>query len=138
MGGTIGSSLVLMSSGDALLLKNILINSFIYASALFASVSIFAFLTVNRRMIYAGCVSTALVLSLLSIFFFRGDFRAIIGIVIGLLYLVVDTQKMVHKAENGMYEPYHDARELFVDLVKITIEISKLLMSQEKEKKKNK
>ena len=45
---------------------------------------------------------------------------------------------MVHKAENGMYEPYHDARELFVDLVKITIEISKLLMSQEKEKKKNK
>lgn len=138
MGGTIGSSLVLMSSGDALLLKNILINSFIYASALFASVSIFAFLTVNRRMIYAGCVSTALILSLLSIFFFRGDFRAIIGIIIGLLYLVVDTQKMVHKAENGMYEPYHDARELFVDLVKITIEISKLLMSQEKEKKKNK
>lgn len=138
MGASIGSSLSLIGSGEAVLLKNILLNSFIFASALFVSTSIFAFLTVRRIMIYAGCAMTALVLSLLSIFFFTGGFRAVIGIIVGLLYLVIDTQRMVHKAENGLYEPYNDARHLFVDLVKLTLEISKLLMSQEKEKNKNK
>ena len=101
-------------------------SAFIIACAIFASISVFSMLTVRRTQIYFGAMITSLVLSLVGIFFFRGMIGAILGLIVGCLYTIVDTQMMIHKFECGRVEPFEDARHLFIDLVKITIEIVKI------------
>lgn len=54
-----------------------------------------------------------------------------------MLYVIIDTQLMIHKAENGVFDVYTDAKQLLLDLFKIFIEIFKLLAQNDK-KKKNK
>ena len=41
---------------------------------------------------------------------------------------------MIHKAENGLFDVYSDAKHLFLNFVKITIEIMKILSKEEKKK----
>jgi FtsH-binding integral membrane protein len=117
-------------------MKRLMMSAFIITASIFVSASIFAFLTVRRVLIYLGCLIASLVLSLIGIFVFRGPSSAILGLIIGILYVVVDTQLMIKKFENGLTEPYEDARQLFYDLVRIFIEILKILGSSEKKEKK--
>ena len=61
--------------------------------------------------------------------------EAMIGVVIGCLYVIIDTQTIIHKTENGIFDVYRDAKMLFVDFVKIFIHILKILSENKKEKK---
>ena len=97
--------------------------------------TIFAFLTVRRSQIYLGCIISALILSLISIFTINPDLYAFIGVLIGTLYLIVDTQLMINKAENGIIEPFEDARQIYYDLFNIFIKIVSLLSKDGKGKK---
>ena len=106
--------------------------SAIFTGVLFGSVSLFAFLTCRRIMIFFGCLISSLFFGILSVFTYNTDTLVLYGLLIGLLYVIIDTQIIIFKAENGTFEPYEDARHLFYDLVKIFIEILKLLSKKEK------
>lgn len=138
VGGLFGCLLAEFSGEELVALKRIMLSAFVITASIFVSASIFAFLTVRRVLIYLGCIIASLVLSLIGIFVFRGPFSAILGLVVGVLYVVVDTQIMIKKFENGLSEPYEDARHLFYDLVKVFIEIMKILGALEKKEKKDK
>ncbi len=75
-----------------------------------------------------------LVLAIINIFVFSIVLDAVIGLAIGVLYVILDTQIIIHKTEAGIFDVFTDAKELFVDLVKIFIEIMKLLMKDKKKK----
>ena len=54
---------------------------------------------------------------------------------LGVLYVIIDTQIMIHKAENGVFDTFTDAKHLLFDLFKIMMEIMKILSKEKKEKK---
>lgn len=123
-----------LSNSDIKELKGIFIAAFIYTAAIFISMTIFAFLTVRRMQIFIGCIISALLLSIISIFIINTTFYAFIGIIVGTLYLIVDTQLMINKAENGLIEPFEDARQIYYDLFNIFIKIASLLSKDRKGK----
>ena len=124
----------LVTQSEVKELKGLIMSASAITLSIFACTSIFAFLTVRRVMIYLGAIISAVILSIVGIFLFNGPFEALIGLVVGILYVIIDTQLMIFKFENGICEPYEDARHLFYDLVKILFEIMKLL-AKSKEKK---
>ena len=73
-----------------------------------------------------------LVLGLINLFVFSVLAEAIIGLVVGVLYVIIDTQMIIHRAENGVFEVFSDAKELFVDFVKIFLEVLKLFSNKKK------
>lgn len=111
--------------------------AFIYTATIFISMTLFALLTVRRTQIFLGCVISSLVLSIISIFIINTTLAAFVGLIVGILYLIVDTQLMINKAENGIIEPFEDARHIYYDLLKIFIRIVVLLLQEKKEKRKN-
>lgn len=120
------------------ILKGASLSALIITAAIFVSMSVFSILTVRRTAIFFGALISSLVLSLIGIFVINAHLYAVIGIVVGLLYVIVDTQMMIHKAESGRIEPFEDARQLFYDLVQLFLRILSLLLEKEKnEKKKN-
>jgi FtsH-binding integral membrane protein len=125
-----------MSTSDLLELKSIFLSSFIFTFSIFLTMTIFAILTVRRVQIFFGCIIGSLVLSIIGIFVVNTTFSAIIGLIIGVLYVVVDTQLMINKAEQGMIEPFEDARHLYYNLLRIFLEII-ILLSKNKKKKDN-
>lgn len=135
LGGIIGSVFTEMRGKEAEFLLSTMITSFMMTCALFLSFSLFAVLTCRRLSIFFGGAVLALVLSIFGIFFYGGIIHALIGLVVGILYLILDTQMMIHKAENGIIQPYEDARQLFLDFVKIFLEILKILNKMNKNKK---
>lgn len=64
--------------------------------------------------------------------------ESIIGLFIGILYLIFDTQLIIRKTESGTFEVYKDAKHLLIDLFKIFIEIAKILLKKEEEREKKK
>lgn len=89
-------------------------------------------------MIFAASGATALVLGIVSFFAFKTALEAILGIMIGCLYVIIDTQVIIFKAQSGAFEPFVDATNLFTDLFKIFVEIVKLLAANEDKKKEKK
>jgi len=88
--------------------------------------------------IFFGSVVASLCLSLFSFFFISSIFlESLIGLAVGILYVVIDTQMIIYKTENGEYDTFGDAKELFLDFIKILFEIIKILSSLQKEKKKD-
>ena len=82
-----------------------------------------------------------IVLGIISIFVFNVMMEAVLGLIIGCLYVIVDTQTIIRRTEEGQFDVVRDAKMLFVDFVKIFIEILKILQEnkkkdEEKDKKK--
>ncbi len=50
--------------------------------------------------------------------------------------MIIDTQMIIHKTEYGKFEVFRDAKELFIDFVKIMIEILHILSKLNDDKKK--
>lgn len=128
-----------ISSSELKALKGIFLTAFIYTATIFISMTVFALLTVRRTQIFLGCVISSFVLSIISIFIVNTNLAALVGLIVGLLYLIVDTQLMINKAENGIIEPFEDARHIYYDLLKIFIRIVVLLLKDQdkKEKRRN-
>jgi len=122
---------------DQKLLGQVTMSAFIYSLSIFATFSIFSMLTVRRTQIFLYSVISCLVLSLISIFVWNTTAAGILGLLVGILYVVIDTQIIIHKTENGIYDTFTDAKQLLIDLFKIFIEIMKLLMSEKKKKNKD-
>jgi FtsH-binding integral membrane protein len=92
-------------------------------------------LTRNRFGLYAAATLFVFIVSIINaIFFGYLMLELIIGITLGALYVIIDTQIMISKAEMGRYDIWTDAKELFIDLFKLFIEISKILAKKSKDK----
>jgi FtsH-binding integral membrane protein len=113
------------------------LSAFIYAFSIFAVFSVFAMITVRRTQIFVYSAISCLALSLINIFVWNLAVSSIIGLVIGILYVILDTQIIVQKTELGVYDTFTDAKQLLIDLFKIFIEIFKLLASEKKKKNKD-
>ena len=73
------------------------ISALIMTGATFFTFSIFALLTTKRLVIYAGSIVLSLLLSLISLFVFNVSVYLIIGVIIAALYVIIDTQSIIHK-----------------------------------------
>lgn len=124
-----------LSKSDIIMLKSVFLTAGVYTSGIFVSISIFALLTVRRMIIFYGCIISSFILSILSIFIINASLYSIFGLIIGVLFVIVDTQIMIQKAERGIFEPFDDARQLYHNLVQLFIKIVQILMKDKKEKK---
>lgn len=116
--------------------KSIMLTAFIFTAAIFLSMTIFSFMTIRRTQIYFGCIVASLILSIIGIFVTNAVFSSLLGLILGVIYVIIDTQIMIFKAENGIYDAYEDARQIFVDLARIAIHIMVLLSKDSENKKK--
>jgi len=132
LGSLLGAATSALTNNEMDELKPILLSAAIVSSSIFIAISIFSLLTVRRLMIYFGAIISCFVLSIIAIFL-TGLFEAVVGLVIACIYVIVDTQLMIHKAENGVYEPYEDARQLYLDFVKIFLELIKIFGKKKEE-----
>jgi len=89
-------------------------------------------------MIFIASGASCLFLGVLGFLFMKTSMEAILGIIIGCLYVIVDTQIIIFKTQSGLFEPLIDATNLFTDLIKIFIEIIKHLSKNEEKKKEGK
>ena len=107
-------------------------------SLIFFSFSAFSLLTSNRTFIYFGVSIALFILSIIHIFVWNGKMEVIIGIIIAVGYIIVDTHHIIFKC-NSYYDNdcLMDAKMLFVDFANIFIKILVYLM-KEKEKEKEK
>lgn len=138
IGGSIGLLRTEMSPKDLVLFHQICMSAFIMTTALFGTFSIFAVVTNKRLGIYLGSTILCLIIGIINIFIWNVMLEAMIGVVIGCLYVIIDTQTIIHKTENGIFDVYRDSKMLFVDFVKIFIHILKILSENKKEKKDKK
>lgn len=107
-------------------------------SLIFFSFSAFSLLTSNRTFIYFGVSIALSILSIIHIFVWNGKMEVIIGIILAVGYIIVDTQHIIFKCN-----PYNDndclmdAKMLFVDFANIFVKILIYLL-KEKDKEKEK
>ena len=137
LGGLLGSTSYYLSRRDQIYFYQISLEALLMTSLIFFSFSAFALLTSTRVSIYLGVSFCLFILSILNLFIWNGKLEVIIGMIMAVGYIIVDTQHIIHKANNGMYEnTLTDAKMLFVDFAGLFIKILVNLM-KEKEKEKN-
>ncbi len=124
-----------MSKSDIIMLKSVFLTAGVYTSGIFLSISLFALLTIRRMIIFYGCIISSFILSIISIFRINASLYSIFGLIIGVLFVIVDTQIMIQKTERGIFEPFEDARQLYHNLVQLFIKIVQILLKDKKEKK---
>lgn len=124
-----------MSKSDIIMLKSVFLTAGVYTSGIFLSISLFALLTIRRMIIFYGCIISSFILSIISIFIINASLYSIFGLIIGVLFVIVDTQIMIQKTERGIFEPFEDARQLYHNLVQLFIKIVQILLKDKKEKK---
>lgn len=73
------------------------ISALIMTGATFFTFTVFALLTSKRVIIYAGSAVLSLLLSVISWFVFDVSLYLIIGVIIAALYVIIDTQSIIHK-----------------------------------------
>jgi FtsH-binding integral membrane protein len=115
-----------------------LISAGVYTFAIFACFSVFAIITNKRTHIFAGAAIASLILSLVSLFLFRFSvLESLIGLALGILYVIIDTQMMIMRAESQNKDVFQDAKSLFIDFVKIFLRILELLSKDDKKKRRD-
>jgi hypothetical protein len=129
-GIVVGSMVADSSRSERKMILGLITNCLIYSLALFSTFTMFALLTVRRTAILFGSFITIFILSLISLFVFSSALEALIGLIMGCLYVIVDTQVIIHKTENGIYNVFTDAKELFLDFVKIFFEVMKVMLKK--------
>ena len=82
-------------------------SSLVSALTIFVMVSVFSSLA----------TISSLLISIISYFFFGG--QAILGVILGMLYVVTDTQNFIYRPKNSQQDVVMDAKLLLIDLVKI-------------------
>ncbi len=136
VGGTLGGTISAMDTESRMNNYRYCMSAFVSALTIFVMISIFSTLTANRTQVYAFTTISSIILALISLFFFGGS--AILGVILGLLYVVTDTQSMIYRSKNYSSDAVTDAKLLFVDLVKIFYKLYEYMQKKDKEKKKKK
>ncbi len=136
VGGSLGGVISQMDSETRVDNLRYCMSAFVSALIIFVMVSIFSTLTSNRVGVYALSTIASLVLGIISFFFFGGS--AIISVILGMLYVITDTQNIIYRAKNNVSDAVMDAKLLFIDLVKIFYKLYEYIQKNNKDKKKKK
>ena len=136
VGGTVGGTIAGMDTESRINNYRYCMSAFVSALIIFVMFSIFSTLTSNRTQIYGLATIGSLVLSIVS-WLFLGP-SAIIGVILGILYVITDTQSIIYRSKNYACDAVRDAKLLFVDLVKLFYHVYEYLQKKDKEKKKKK
>lgn len=111
-------------------------SALVSALTIFIMVSVFSTLTSNRAGIYGLATISSLIISIISFFFFGGS--AILGVILGMLYVVTDTQNIIYRSKTSQNDAVMDAKLLFIDLVKIFYQLYEYMQKKDKDKKDKK
>lgn len=136
VGGALGSTIAGMDDQSRIENYRYCMSAFVSMLIIFVMFSIFSILTSNRTGIYVFSAISSIVLGLFSFFFF--GYSAIISVILGALYIILDTQNIIYRSKSSNTDPVMDAKLLFVDLVKIFYKIYEYLQKKDKEKKNKK
>lgn len=134
VGGSLGTVISQMDTESRMDNYRYCMSAFVSALIIFVMISIFSTLTSNRIGVYFMATISSLVLGIFSWFFLGGS--AIISVILGMLYVIIDTQSIIYRAKNGTTDAIKDAKFLFVDLVKIFYKLYEYFQKKDKEKKK--
>ena len=141
LGGLLATGIANFSKSDKLFINNVCFQALLLTALIFFVFSMFSILTSNRLAIYSGATILTLVLSIISFFIWNFMLEIIIGVIIGCLYIITDTQRIIYKSENNRKNNvFQDAKLLFVDFAEIFFKILTYLLkkNEEEEKKKKK
>ena len=136
VGGGLGAFISNMDNESRINNYRYCMSAFVSALTIFIMVSVFSTLTSNRAGIYGLATISSLIVSIISFFFFGGS--AILGVILGMLYIVTDTQNIIYRSKISQNDPVMDAKLLFVDLVKIFYQLYEYMQKKDKEKKDKK
>ena len=105
---------------------------------IFFSFSAFALLTSKRFLIYLGVSITVSIFSFINFFIWNGKAEIIIGMIIALGYIIIDTQQIIHRAEKKYYNsPLMDAKLLFIDFAELFIKLLIYLLQKKGKEEKD-
>lgn len=62
----------------------------------------------------------------------------VIGIIIECLYIIADTQAIIHECNSNNFNVFSDAKRLFIDFARLLIKLMALSNEKEKEEEKKK
>ena len=136
VGGTLGGTIAGMDTESRIRNYRYCMSALVSALIIFVMFSIFSTLSSNRIQIYGFVTISSIVLSIFSLFFFGPS--AMLGVILGILYVISDTQNIIYRSKIAACDAVRDAKMLFVDLVKIFYHIYEYLQKKEEEKKKKK
>lgn len=103
------------------------------ALAIFVTFSIFAIISSNRVVVYcSSLVLVSLIVIINLIAFEILVFELIIGIVLGCLYIIIDTQNIIYRCEIYDYYVFRDAKLLFIDFAEILVKLYFTLRGKDK------
>ena len=136
VGGVLGSTIAGMDDQSRIENYRYCMSAFVSMLIIFVMFSVFSILTSNRTGIYLFSTVSSIVLSIFAVFFF--GYSAIIGVILGALYIITDTQNIIYRSKSSITDPVMDAKLLFIDLVKIFYKIYEYLQKKDKEKKSKK
>ena len=134
VGGSLGAYISQMDTESRIDNYRYCMSAFVSALIIFVMISIFSTLTSNRVGVYLMSLVSAIVLGLFSWLFLGGS--VIVSVILGMLYVIIDTQSIIFRAKSGDDDIIRHAKYLFVDLVKIFYKLYEYLQKKDKEKKK--
>ena len=135
-GGFVGGALARMDEQSRMDNYRYCISAFLSMLIVFIMFSVFSILTSNRSRVYLYSIIASLVLSVLSIFFY--GYATVFGVIVGGLYISIDTQNIIYRAKSTTPDAVTDAKLLFVDMAKIFYKIYEYLQKKDKDKDKDK
>ena len=136
VGGGLGAYLSGMDTESRIENYRYCMSALVSSLIIFLLFSIFSILTSNRAGVYALVTIFSIILGIGSMFFF--GYSAIISIILGIFYVISDTQNIIYRAKNSQADAVMDAKMLFIDLVKIFYKIYEYLQNKDKDKNKKK
>ena len=99
---------------------------------IFLLFSIFSILTSNRVSVYVLVTIFSIILGLCSMLFF--GYSVIISIILGVFYVISDTQYIIYRAKSSQTDAITDAKMLFIDLLEIFYHIYENLQNKDEDK----
>lgn len=136
VGGILGNDIISLDYSNRIEHYSLCLSSLVSSISIFIAFSIFSILTSNRLIIYTLVSISSFILSIISIFIFNFTRYIIIGTILASLYVIMDTQNIIHRNKISETDPIYDAKLLFVDLVKLFYKIYQYLQKSKEEKNK--
>ena len=135
-GGSLGGYIGRMDDQSRMINYRYCMSAFLSLLIIFIMFTVFSILTSNRSRIYLYTFIASIVLSLLSVFLY--GYSTVLGVIVGGLYISMDTQNIIYRAKNTTADAVMDAKMLFVDMVKLFYKIYEYLQKKDKKDKDKK
>ena len=136
VGGVLGSYLPGLDHNSRMAMYRYMMSALVSVLVVFVLFSIFALLTSNRAGVYAMVIICTLILSILSAFFW--GYSSILSAIVSSLYIVGDTQNIIHRQKTRGSDAIYDAKMLFIDMVQLFYKLLQYFQKKDEKKKEKK